>query len=274
MDERWSGWIGSWRDLRRELAASAAFGLFLGALGPFGTYVNGGLAERMLYWVGALVVGVLVYGLGVRFALHLGARYRQPVWFVLPLAVAVIGIPYSAVSAVVVVGLWPSVAHFMHPADWYGQSFIIGLPLNALAVWIRSLDLPRSATAAAPAIAAPAQPALDRPLKRLAPALLCLQVEDHYVRAHTASGSNLMLIALKDAIAELEDVEGLQVHRSWWVAKAAVAGPVTHGRNLALRLSNGLEVPVSRGAAPKLRDAGWLLERDGVVPTSESSSLT
>ena len=122
MTKGWSDWIGSWRDLRRELVAAVALGLFLGALGPFGTYVNGGLAERTLYWVGALIAGVLVYGFGVRFALCLGARYHQPIWFVLPLAVMVIAIPYSAGSAVVVVSLWPRVAHFMHGADWYVQS--------------------------------------------------------------------------------------------------------------------------------------------------------
>jgi DNA-binding LytR/AlgR family response regulator len=33
---------------------------------------------------------------------------------------------------------------------------------------------------------------------------------------------------------------------------------VTSGRNLILRLSNGLEVPVSRASVAKLRAAGWL----------------
>ena len=87
----------------------------------------------------------------------------------------------------------------------------MGLPLSMLAMWVRRLDLkgPAAPGLATPAITAQITP--DRPLKRLAPNLLCLQVEDHYVRAHTASGSDLMLIALKDAIAELEGVEGLQV---------------------------------------------------------------
>jgi DNA-binding LytR/AlgR family response regulator len=93
---------------------------------------------------------------------------------------------------------------------------------------------------------------------RLGHDLLCLQMEDHYVRAHTARGSDLILTPLKDAIAELGATDGLQVHRSWWVARAAVAEPVTSGRNLSLRLSNGLEVPVSRASVAKLRAAGWL----------------
>ena len=73
-----------------------------------------------------------------------------------------------------------------------------------------------------------------------------------------ARGSDLILTPLKGAITELGDADGLQVHRSWWVAKAAVAGSVASGRNLSLRLSNGLEAPVSRASVAKLRAAGWL----------------
>ncbi len=83
-------------------------------------------------------------------------------------------------------------------------------------------------------------------------------MEDHYVRAHTARGSDLILIPLKEAMAELEGVDGLQVHRSWWVAREAVAEPLTSGRNLTLRLTNGLEAPVSRASIARLKAAGWL----------------
>ena len=87
---------------------------------------------------------------------------------------------------------------------------------------------------------------------------MCLQMEDHYVRAHTPLGSDLILIPLKDAVAELTGVEGLKVHRSWWVAKRAVGRSILNGRNCGLRLSNGLDVPVSRASIAKLRAAGWL----------------
>ena len=74
-----------------------------------------------------------------------------------------------------------------------------------------------------------------------------------------AKGSDLILTPLKEAIAELGDTDGLQVHRSWWVARRAVVEPVTSGRNLSLRLSNGLEVagqPGLGGQAARRRLAG------------------
>ncbi len=88
--------------------------------------------------------------------------------------------------------------------------------------------------------------------------VLALQGEDHYVRVHTPLGSELLLMRLRDAVTDLEGLAGEQVHRSWWVARGAVAAVRAKGRRLSLTLTNGLEVPVSREAAAKLRRAGWL----------------
>ena len=53
--------------------------------------------------------------------------------------------------------------------------------------------------------------------------LLALEMEDHYLRIHTALGSDLILLRLRDALAELGPSRGRQVHRSWWVAEGAIA---------------------------------------------------
>ena len=89
--------------------------------------------------------------------------------------------------------------------------------------------------------------------------LLALSSEDHYVRAHSEASSTLILIRLRDAIAELDPAqEGMQVHRSWWVARAAIASHQRSDRALRLKLSNGLEVPVSRDRIADLKASGWI----------------
>ena len=98
----------------------------------------------------------------------------------------------------------------------------------------------------------------DRLSPRLGRTVLCLQVEDHYVRVHTSQGSTLVLMSLSQAIAGLKDIEGVQTHRSWWVARAAITGVVEDGRNLRLQLVGGLEAPVSRSRVGLLRQEGWL----------------
>ena len=103
----------------------------------------------------------------------------------------------------------------------------------------------------------PADPR-DRLPARLGRTVLCLQMEDHYVRVHTPEGSALVLMSLSQAMAGLKDVDGAQTHRSWWVARAGVTGVVEDGRNMRLRLAGGLEAPVSRARVGALREEGWL----------------
>jgi DNA-binding LytR/AlgR family response regulator len=59
-------------------------------------------------------------------------------------------------------------------------------------------------------------------------------------------------------MAGLQDIEGVQTHRSWWVARSAIVGVVEDGRRLRLRLKGGLEAPVSRARIGRLREEGWL----------------
>ena len=85
-----------------------------------------------------------------------------------------------------------------------------------------------------------------------------VQAEDHYLRLHTSRGQDLILMRLSDAVAELEGLDGAQVHRSWWVSRAAVRGVQRGDGRATLTLPDGHEVPVSRSHARRLRAAGWL----------------
>ena len=88
--------------------------------------------------------------------------------------------------------------------------------------------------------------------------VILLRSEDHYLRVHTVMGNTLILHRLSDAIEEMEmlGIEGLRVHRSFWVAKAAVEGSTSEGRKLTLHLIGGLNAPVSRTYREFTRAAG------------------
>ena len=100
--------------------------------------------------------------------------------------------------------------------------------------------------------------ALHNSLPASFPPILAVSVEDHYVRVIAEDQSHLVLMPLRDAIALLPPDEGMQVHRSWWVARSAVCAHHRKGRDLRLSLSNGMDVPVSRAMTGPLREAGWL----------------
>lgn len=87
---------------------------------------------------------------------------------------------------------------------------------------------------------------LDRlELARRGP-LLRLSVEDHYTEIVTTRGRQLVLLRFADALREIGDTQGLQVHRSHWVADAGVASLLRKAGRLYVVMQDGTEIPVSR----------------------------
>ena len=89
-------------------------------------------------------------------------------------------------------------------------------------------------------------------------ALYALSAEDHYVRVHTSKGEEMLLMRLSDSIAETGNVEGSQIHRSWWVAKDAIDDIKKTGRTAEIKMKNGQAAPVSRNGVKTLKAIGWL----------------
>ena len=239
----------------RRLAYATAAGVFMGAVGAFGTFVAAPLVNRVADWVLMFWVGTLLYPVGTALVMAQGRRWGISAWFSVPVGVALASLPMTAVS------IWAT-GFFIHPmagGDFlltYFQVLLVAMPTVGAYVGWRSRFEP--ATVVPPATAPESPPRFfSRLPTRLGKDLLCLQMEDHYVRAHTRLGSDLILMRMRDAVAELDALPGLPVHRSWWVAANAVAGHRSEDRRLTLILSNGLEVPVARSAAPDVRKA-WL----------------
>ncbi|MBM7068222.1 LytTR family transcriptional regulator [Actibacterium sp. 188UL27-1] len=85
-------------------------------------------------------------------------------------------------------------------------------------------------------------------------ALIRLSVRDHYVDVVTDLGDATLLMRFGDALAELEGADGLQVHRSHWVAVKAVDRLIRKKGRVLLVLIDGTEVPVSRPFLAQVRD--------------------
>jgi hypothetical protein len=251
------GWAG-------ELAAVTAVGVFLGVLGPFGSFFNGPMWQRVGYWV------VLDWLSWACFAAAAGPLLRRAGAMRAAMAIlaafsVVLAVPMGVVSWVLARAIWPELngAPGLTPAIWYLQSLIATAPLVVLLGLLR-----RSAAspAAGDAVRAPGvAPSADL-LGVSGDQVVCLQMEDHYVRVHTAGGrSHMVLATLAQAMAARGEAAGLRVHRSWWVAEGAVAGVVADGRKLRLILTTGVEAPVARSAVAAVRGAGWLEPKAGAA---------
>jgi hypothetical protein len=261
--------------LVRGLGFSLLAGIVVALLGPFGTFEKLPMMWRLAFWISAIVGGFLfhmpLYWLG-RFITE---SKGWPIWvaivgsaFVaaLPTSFLVNGIAVSLLETATtdsIVTLYPMVLALSLPLQLMGHvtAFKGGSVLEEQRPAPKPFIDKAEIEPPPEAIPSPLQvsPFLARLPGRIGKDLLCLQMEDHYVRAFTALGSDIILMRMADASKELEGVDGLQVHRSFWVARAAVVGWSRDGKNLTLRLTNSKNVPVARDRQPQVKAAGWLV---------------
>lgn len=262
------GVLGDRRTWIRAFAAATFLGVVVGLVGPFGSFYNDSLAILVGYWVVALWLGTGLLGVALRFAFLWSRTWSLArAAALVALATVLAAVPLAMLCRLLAQALWPGPISRIGWPLWYGQTLLMSLccavGYGVLGGHLRRASQRRPPSAGAAVETQPvAAPITGRFLNRLPSALgrdlLALQMEDHYVRAHTPQGSALVLIPLHQAVAELDAVPGLRVHRSWWVARHAVSTVVRDGRNLRLRLSNGIEAPVARASVATVRAAGWL----------------
>jgi hypothetical protein len=83
--------------------------------------------------------------------------------------------------------------------------------------------------------------------------LVAVEAQDHYLRVITRDGEALVHMRFADALSALRHMDGMQVHRSWWVAAGAIDDVrIASGRGLIVA-NNDLRVPVSRSFSAAVR---------------------
>ena len=240
--------------LDRGVGVAVGAGVVLALTGAFGTDIVP-LWLRVAYWVPLILAGAVWAHLCSRLIEPLVDPDERP-W----LTVAALS---AATAGPVVVLVWLVTGlvfeNEIYPASrlvyFIGPVLIITIAISAINVFLERS--PPVQTHAGAGGTAPAR-FLDRLPPRLRGATLhAVQAEDHYLRLHTDRGSDLILMRLSDAVAELEGLEGARTHRSWWVARDAVRDASRGDGRAALTLEGGLVAPVSRRYARALREAGW-----------------
>ncbi|MEM6303178.1 MAG: LytTR family DNA-binding domain-containing protein [Pseudomonadota bacterium] len=217
--------------------------LLCGLAGPFGTHDAMSLPARLGYW--GLWVGVSI----------LITRWisTRPITGWMQQALLWGGFTLGLAGAVTLVNR----AVFPPPWGWAEFAYLIvtvgftcGVINGVILMGLRYLGAPVAA----------AGTSVERFLRRLPlevrGPLVRIEAQDHYLNVVTMKGEALILMRMGEALDELEDIAGLQVHRSHWVALDAVtAHRRKDGRDL-LTLSDGSAVPVARSRRQAARDAG------------------
>ena len=215
--------------------------------GPFGTLEALPVGLRFIYWALIVVTSGLI-------SIWVHAWIRTLQWYTLSKIALV-----SVIFGLIVVGLVVLFSlPLLHPIQRYpGHLEILAysFPSAAITFFISVvLSRPRNMTSETEAIMTK-RPDLFGRLEKHANArrILSLCAQDHYVEVTTEKGSELCLMRLKDAITEAEPEEGLQIHRSHWVAKSAVEKLETKGSSWQVRLTDGRVLIVSQSRLKELK---------------------
>lgn len=217
--------------------------IILTVMAPFGTHEIDPVIVRFGYWA-IIVVSTALTASFLGDAVMIACKDK-----ISRIAAVALSAIASAVGVCVVVlavnwlifGLVP-----FGPEIWSFVStvFVISLVISGIFAFLDSQ--PNEASA---------PPILARlPFERRG-ALLSLSAVDHYVNVRTKKGNQLVLMRLADAMNEVGSTEGLQVHRSHWVARDAIQSVKRDGDRAILTLIDGTEIPASRRFIPDLKAA-------------------
>ena len=243
----------------RLALVSVAVALFLTFTGAFGLDFAP-TWKRLAYWLTLLLCGSALSIAGQAWLLRRGGPHLPRIAaLALGLTAAMTPVVFLA-TRLVFGGGWS----WLELAGFVGPVFIVSAAMTALNVLTLRAREARAVVAAppgsapTPATAAGGARFRERlPLRLRGAEIYAVEAEDHYLRVHTDRGSDLLLLRLADAIEELAGIDGARTHRSWWVAREAVADARRGDGRATLVLKDGTQAPVSRSYAPALREAGW-----------------
>lgn len=254
------------RERRRLISLGIEIGIVLGIfgvavmIGPFGTFPELDLSARAAYW--GIIIVINWAQLRVADILLRRVLGDERFWLTTVAASLVAAVPATFEVIWLETTFRPQNVPEISFLSLYPQVLTLTLAIMVPVTWFflgraRRAELAEALQSAAPK-PAPGTAFLKRVPVALGKDLHAIQAEDHYVRVFTAIGDDLILHRFSDALVEIEGCNGMQVHRSWWVAEQGLADVNRRDRKVFLVLKNGAEVPVSRTHMARVRDAGWL----------------
>ncbi len=233
------------RTLARLLAVTGFSGLLLSTAGAFDTEAAR-FWPRLGYWMCIAAVSIVTLEGAHRL---LAARlHRASEWRLRASGLVLLVLPLTAIAVLgckLLFGGWPSIGGFGHLLP--GMTVILTSLQFVLVAFASS-----EATEACVDMRQPEALAELLPLPLRGARLDALEAEDHYVRVHTSAGQALIRMRFSDAVAAVSARQGVQPHRSWWVAQESVVAMRSEGGRAVLTLVGGQQVPVSRRARPLL----------------------
>ncbi|KJF73825.1 LytTR family DNA-binding domain-containing protein [Agrobacterium arsenijevicii] len=236
---------------RLWLTFLAVLAIFI-VTGPFGTSETMSFADRLLYWT---VIQAGAWTIAISFSILANTMLAGSIENMLTRMMI------GSLTAALPIGLLLTITNQVFSGKEMSfasflKSSLSALPLCAIFCLLSYLTACQTLETAAEAVT-DANGDADREVKSTAPLLerlppqkrgelLRLSVQDHYTEVVTTRGRQLVLLRFADAMKEIGDTQGLQVHRSHWIADADVVSLRKQAGRLHVMTRDGSEIPVSR----------------------------
>ncbi len=207
-------------------------------VGPFSTYENLSLLERIPYWAGIILfcyaIALIVLTLSKKFNLD-----KTPASFLSHLLHSLVIASFIAVF-VYGVNFWVfgNIEALPNIFSYLGLTIPISLVVSSV-IYMLIPKMPSNNEKNQAVF-------LKRLPVHLGKELYSISVSDHYVEATTSKGTHMVLMRFSDALNEVAAINGIQLHRSHWIALNSVANVDKRDGKLIVKLKNGQKYPVSR----------------------------
>lgn len=219
-------------------------GVGLALIGPFGTFGTMPLPMRLGYWI-VLTLGSFAIWWLIERALVAAFGKRGLLFEQLTVLV-----PFAAANSVFLAGLHSAIntaTALSIPSSWsyyFASHLVLSSLVIAPLILLTHTLLTHVQAQASSDTTQFLTSALPPALRGQAP--YALAAEGHYVRVYTALGEALVTMRFEDALRALAGVDGIQTHRSWWVARGEILQVKPLGSAYEATLRCGLKVPISR----------------------------
>ncbi len=279
----------SYRDLALlfYLGVPTVFGLSLGWQGAGQMAGHFTKPISLLYWIGATNLVWISLEAGTRTIAFAAPKNRTPLVVLLVLGGLVqplIGRPLISLwqyqfTDFLPVSVEPPALPFTFgsPSEYWQ---VVQANLFIISVWVafnllfdRLLRFPRFRRETGHTSSSSETTETSHPLAGLVPSgflhrlpatigrdVIALSAEDHYVRVYTRLGDDLVLYRFSDAVREMPDGSGLQVHRSHWVNLDAITNFEAMDRSHLLTINDTISIPVSQRYIEVLKSKGVNVE--------------
>ena len=257
--------LGQLRPINYFLSVAGLIGLMFAFVAPDDNLRYGWLGH-FIHWQLQTVVPML-FAIAIHFSLSTIGQLRQlNSWVKLSITGVLTGLIFTPIALISDSLLSYEVINESVTLALRDELLVVAPPITVFWVAVNAPFILGWRLNKVEAIIEPVKRESDKELSNSAPAffeliseekrgeVILLKSELHYVQVVTKQGRSLILYSLKNAIRELEKVDGLQPHRSYWVSRAHIVSTKKNGREGQIVMSNGMIVPVSRARVQEISE--------------------